>query len=120
MMKVELVEYPKGIQRFEITLGGMLYIISLEEGKKLADWIYILHPVTKAETELFVNYIRDNFADDPWLNRLADRLMLTQKDEGFFCPKCGTVYEPEIMACRICDPETYASLVSEKNDVSDS
>jgi len=115
-MKVELTEHPKGKQRFEITLGETVYVISLEEGKKLADLIYELHPTVKTENELFVRYVHDNFADDPWLNRMADRLTLAQKDEGFFCQKCGTVYEPEIMACRICDPKTYASLVSGKNN----
>ena len=28
--------------------------------------------------------------------------------EGFFCQKCGTVYIPGIMACKVCDPELYA------------
>lgn len=37
-------------------------------------------------------------------------------DEGFFCQKCGTVYTPEIMACRTCQPKAYAKLLEGKHD----
>ena len=51
MMRVELTEHPKGNQRFEILLGEMVYVISLEEGKQLADWIYELHPTADTRGE---------------------------------------------------------------------
>lgn len=35
---------------------------------------------------------------------------------GFFCQKCGTVYEPDVMACRICDPKTYEKLKGEDDE----
>lgn len=31
-------------------------------------------------------------------------------DEGFFCQKCGTVYEKKIMACRVCNPKHYKKI----------
>jgi len=50
-MKVELAEYPEGLQRFEVFLGDVCHIISLERAKELADDIYKLHPTCKAENE---------------------------------------------------------------------
>ncbi len=44
-MRVELTRRSdKSTERFEILLGGTIHIISLEDAKKLADWIYELHP----------------------------------------------------------------------------
>jgi len=61
-MRVELTEHPKGKQRFEILLGETIYIISLEEGKKLADLIYVLHPDVKAENEALRDGISEAIA----------------------------------------------------------
>lgn len=119
-MQVELTEYPEGNQRFEILLGETLYVISLEEGKKLADLIYESHPTAKTENEALREIIQKRIPNailppspmtTPEL-QVTDAL-LTKKDEGFFCQKCGTVYESEIMACRICNPKTYATLTQE-------
>lgn len=49
-MKVELTEH-RGRQRFEVTLGGTCYVISLAEAKHLADWIYELHPISKSQVQ---------------------------------------------------------------------
>ncbi len=51
-MRVELTEHPKGNQRFEILLGEMVYVISLKEGRQLADWIYKLHPTADAKKKI--------------------------------------------------------------------
>ena len=49
-MRVALTENSKGDKRIEILLGEMVYVISLEKGKELADWIYEVHPAAEAET----------------------------------------------------------------------
>lgn len=33
--------------------------------------------------------------------------LFPRTEGGFFCQKCGAVYEPGIMACRICNPKAY-------------
>ena len=35
---------------------------------------------------------------------------------GFFCPSCGTIFEPDVMACRICNPKTYEELSGDDNE----
>ncbi len=62
-MKVELMEYPKGKQRFEISLGDVCHITDLERAKELADGIYKLHPHAKAENDALESQIAE-FADD--------------------------------------------------------
>ena len=40
-------------------------------------------------------------------------------EDGFFCQKCGTVYMPEIMACRTCHPKAYEKLDAALKEVDD-
>ena len=40
-------------------------------------------------------------------------------EDGFFCQKCGTVYAPEIMACRTCHPKAYEKLTDALKEVDD-
>ena len=39
--------------------------------------------------------------------------MREPETEGFFCAKCGTVYAPGILACRVCNSREYRRMENE-------
>ena len=122
-MRVELTEHPKGNQRFEILLGEMVYVISLEEGKQLADWIYELHPTadTRGEhAEVFEgsgmmpytlegmkNYYAENKQDylAPILHDAIEKIAQLESEnealrernlQGTYCAYCGEEFPLDI------------------------
>ena len=49
----------------------------------------------------------------------SDSITEKMRSEGFFCQKCGTVYTPKIMACRICQPKAYMKLADALEETED-
>lgn len=62
---VEKAKRSDGVERFEIHLGGAVYILSLERGEKMARWILSLLDIDVAQFEAVME------ATNPWIATMA-------------------------------------------------